>query len=105
MISKACGDIMRFLEQQGADVWINSGRLLACRTQKGENLVILGNPSEKEALVCELTVRNSREFAFPAETRYPLTRLRKTKSQCIYRVLIPANESLFILFENRKKRR
>ena len=105
MISKACGEIMRFLEQQGADVWINSGRLLACRTQKGENLVILGNPSEKEALVCELTVRNSREFAFPAETRYPLTRLRKTKSQCIYRVLIPANESLFILFENRKKRR
>ena len=105
VIGKACGQIMRFLEQQGAEVRVNCGRVLACRTQQGENLVILGNPSGKEALTCELTVRNSPEFASPAETKYPMTRIRKTKSECVYRVLLPANEYMFVLFGKQKRKR
>lgn len=96
LMEKATGELMRNLSQTGISV--SDGRLIACHTKDGSVLVIVANPDDEHELSVRITIGKRSGLTGNPQVNREIVLLAETRSERLYRVLLPKGDLLMMLF-------
>ena len=93
----AIGELMKGFSQSG--ISISAGRLIACHTKDKAVLVIVANPDDENDLTVRITIEKRPCFAGIPKANREIVLLKETRTERIYRALLPKGELLIMQFQ------